>query len=317
MTDLTALRSFVAVVDTGSISAAARQVGYSASAVSRHVTSLEREWGVTLLARSARETHVVLAGRVIADHARLLLEEEHAFLDAVDGVRSGRGGATGVAFTRAAATLLIPSAMAALRRSHPRLSIDTAERPSDEDVAALLTEGRADIGLMWGFPEPEVSGFDTVPLMVDDLVLVTAEDRHDLHRQPLDLEALSREPRISHTVHRGAPPRVDQLFREHGLEPPPVAMRVEDHAHMLGLVRAGLGIALLPALGVSDMYGGVRTSTVVRDFRVIHIATMRGSRPRHHDAVVRALVAAASQSHSNGVRAVNPSAEHTLGASRA
>ncbi|WP_062136446.1 LysR family transcriptional regulator [Demequina aestuarii] len=293
MIDLTAVRSLVAVVETGSIAEAARELGYSASAVSRHVTALERHLGVTLLRRGARASQVLLAARIVADHARLLLEEEAAFLAAVEEVRAGSEGVVRIAYTRAAATTIVPSAMAIMRRSYPRVRVDAAERDTDDEVTMLLEQGRADVGLVWGFPEPEASDLELTPLLDEALILLTAADRSDLHVSPLDLAALTHEPRISHTVHRGSPPRVDQMFEDHGLRPPEVVYRAADHAQLHGMVRAGLGIALVPSLGIVDVHSGVWRSVVAESFRVTYMAARADvADTRHVGAITRALASA-------------------------
>ena len=262
--------------------------------MSRHVANLERQLGVTLLRRGARATQVLLAARILADHARLLLEEEAGFLAAVEEVRAGSEGVVRVAYTRAAATTIVPSAMAIMRRSYPRVRVDAAERDTDDEVATLLEQGKADVGLVWGFPECEHQGMELTPLLDESLILLTAADRTDLHGPPVELASLVHEPLISHIVHRGAPPRVDRMFERQGLRPPAVVYRAADHAQLHGMVRAGLGIALVPSLGVVDVHSGVRRSVAVEHFRVTYMAARADvADSRHVVAIWRALAAAA------------------------
>lgn len=293
MIDLTELRSLVAVVDHGSIAAAARALGYSAPAVSRHVSHLERRLGLTLLRRGARSSVSTVTARRIADQARIVLEETDSLLKEVATIRDSAEGALRLAYTRAAATVLVPRAMAYLRETHPGIKVALRESDLDDDVIGALEQGEVDLGLVWGFPDRVRAGLDMLPLLSEDLVLVTSESRADLHVNPTDLAPLVSEPMTTTIGNRGTPALVDQLFLERGLEPPPRTYPCADHAQMHGIVRAGLASALLPSLGIIDVEDGVLRSSVLPDFRRIQLAWVKGEDgPPTRAALTRAIWAA-------------------------
>lgn len=237
--DLTELRSLVEVVRTGSIAAAARALGYSPSAVSRHISNLERRVGLTLLRRTARSSVPTLAARRIADQARIVLDESEALLADVAAIRDGAEGALRLAYTRAGATVLVPRALALLKETHPGIKVTLQGFDLDDGVIDALRRGTVDLGLVWGFPDREERGLETHPLLSEDLVLVTADSRPELHTQPIDLARLATEPTMSTIGHKGTPPLVDRIFLDAGLQPPPRDYQIADHAQMHGIVRAG------------------------------------------------------------------------------
>ncbi len=295
MRDLTALQSFVAVVDGGSIAQAAAATGYSAPAISRHIAHLERELDLVLFERTARSLRPSVAARVLADRARLLLEEAQQFDRDARALASGEEGVVRVAYFRAAGTTLFPPALAVLESIVPRARVILLEQALAEDVSALLHAGEADLGIVWGFPDPEDDGLETRLLVKEALVLLTAINRDDLHSDPTDLERLAGERFTSAVGHRGAPPHIDRLFLARGLPAPTVTHRPPDHAMLRSLVAAGVAIGLLPALGVSDPSPGVRRSIARHDFRRTYLAW---SAKRQHPLVpsmIRALRIAAAE----------------------
>lgn len=272
MRDLPTLHSFVAVVDHGSVAKAAAACGYSAPAVSRHIAALERELGIVLFKRTARSLRPSVAARVLADRARLLLEEAQVFDRDARALAAGEEGVVRLAYFRAAGTTVIPPALAVLASLRPKARVVLIERPLTDDVAALLHSGEADIGFLWGFPQPDASALTQTLLFKEALVLLTAIDRDDLHETPSDLSRLTGESFASAPGHLGAPPHVDRLFLERGLATPTVTHRPPDHAMLRSLVSAGVAVGLLPALGVSDPSPGVRRSAVMPDFRRTYLA---------------------------------------------
>jgi len=271
MRDLAALRSFVAVVDRGSVTDAARATGYSAAAVSRHIGGLERELDITLFERTAKSVRPSVAARALAERARLLLEEAEQFDREARALATGEIGVVRIAYFRAAGGTIVPPALAVLAELHPGVQTVLIECALSEEVEALLAAREADIGLVWGFPHPARTDLVTVSLFSEALVLLTSIDRDDLHHAPTDLSRLVGERFASAPRHLGAPPHVDRLFADRGLPAPTVTQRPPDHSMLRGLVAAGVVIALVPALGISTAAPGVRRSVAHPDFRRTYV----------------------------------------------
>jgi len=301
MRDLAALRSFVAVVDNGSIVDAARVCGYSAPAVSRHIGALERELGVTLFERTGRSVRPSVAARALAERARLLLEEAEQFDREARALATGDIGVIRLAYFRAAGATIVPRALAVLEALRPGAKVLLIECELSEDVEALLRSRDADLGFVWGFPEPQPTDLVTSLLFRESLVLMTSVDRDDLHEQPHDLSRLTGEVFASAPGHRGAPPIVDRLFESRGLPRPTVTHRPTDHAMLRSLVMAGVVINLIPALGVSDIAPGVRRSVAVPDFRRTYLSWADASVNPLVAAMVRAVRIAGAEFSGFGV----------------
>src|SRR5205809_3979171 len=130
MFDTTRLSVFCEVARQGSISAAAEGLRYTQPAVSRQVATLEREAGAQLLERTPRGIRLTEPGRVLLAHAEAILERMAAARADVESVaRLGAGRLRIGAFPTANATV-VPRAIAAFTRAHPRIELSLVEAVS-------------------------------------------------------------------------------------------------------------------------------------------------------------------------------------------
>jgi DNA-binding transcriptional LysR family regulator len=254
MIDLDALVALRAVDTYGGVSAAADSLGFTASAVSQQVKRLERQTGVPLLERVGR-------GVMLTHHARHLVDEGTRLLADLEQIESGlhrqAGAVAGrlrlTAFSTAMRGLVAP-VVGRLVAAHPDLDIPLAER-EPWDTVDLVASGRTDLGVVhtWG----------DVPIAVPDHLVATtvAHDLADVvvHRDhPL---AGRREVTPHDLVDEGwiATPEgticrqwLTRMYGGTGRLPRIAHVSLEFDSH-LAMVRAGLGIALVPRLGRSPL----------------------------------------------------------------
>lgn len=246
---------------TGSFSAAARELGCTQPAVSQQMKALESSAGTTLLIRTGREMRLTQAGEALVRHASGILagltaaEEEVA---AIAGLRAGRVRL--VSFPSGSSTL-VPGALAALRAAHPgtRVSLVEAEPPRSVE---MLRDGDCDIALAFRYGTQGAEWEDLVvrPLLTDRLIGLVPE-RHPLaDRDEVGIGELAGEPWIA-----GCPRCRRQLVEvcEASGFTPRIDFATDDYPAVIGLVGAGLGVAVLPALAIESVRPrGARTVTV-------------------------------------------------------
>ncbi|MEU5313092.1 LysR family transcriptional regulator [Streptomyces sp. NPDC021562] len=250
------LRVLRAVATTGSFSAAGRELGCTQPAVSQQMKALETSVGTPLLVRTGREMRLTQAGEALVRHASGILagltaaEEEVA---AIAGLRAGRVRL--VSFPSGSSTL-VPTALAALRAAHPgtRVSLEEAEPPKSVD---LLREGDCDIALAFRYGGAADAGgaeewADLVvrPLLVDRLVGLVPEGHRLARAESVALGELADESWIA-----GCPRCRGQLVQacESAGFTPRIDFATDDYPAVVGLVGAGLGVAVLPRLAVESV----------------------------------------------------------------
>ncbi|MFE0644427.1 LysR family transcriptional regulator [Streptomyces sp. NPDC058877] len=255
------LRVLRAVAATGSFSAAARELGCTQPAVSQQMKALEASAGTPLLIRTGREMRLTQAGEVLVRHASGILagltaaEEEVA---AIAGLRAGRVRL--VSFPSGSSTL-VPTALAALRAAHPgtRVSLVEAEPPRSIE---MLREGDCDIALAFRYGAGRAEWDDLVvrPLLTDRLVGLVPEGHRLAGSGAVRIEELADESWIA-----GCPRCRRQLVdvcEESGFTPR-IDFATDDYPAVVGLVGAGLGVAVLPELAIESVRPkGARTVVV-------------------------------------------------------
>lgn len=254
------LRVLRAVAATGSFSAAARELGCTQPAVSQQMKALEASVGTPLLIRTSRGMRLTQAGEALVRHAGTILagltaaEEEVA---AIAGLRAGRVRLT--SFPSGSSTL-VPPALAALRAAHPgtRVSLEEAEPPRSVE---LLREGDCDVALAFRYEDAssaeEWDDLVVRPLLTDRLVGLVPEGHRLARAKAVAIGELADEPWIA-----GCPRCRGQLVRvcESAGFTPRIDFATDDYPAVVGLVGAGLGVAVLPQLAIESVRPrGVRT----------------------------------------------------------
>jgi molybdate transport repressor ModE-like protein len=257
------LRVLRAVAATGSFSAAARELGCTQPAVSQQMKALEQSAGTTLLVRTGREMRLTQAGEALLRHAVGILagltaaEEEVA---AIAGLRAGRVRL--VSFPSGSSTL-VPTALAALRAAHPgtRVSLVDAEPPRSVE---MLREGDCDVALAFrygpGGATEDWTDLVVRPLLTDRLVGLVPEGHRLDGAGTVGIGELAEEPWIA-----GCPRCRRQLVEvcESAGFAPRIDFATDDYPAVIGLVGAGLGVAVLPGLALeSVLHKAVRTVAV-------------------------------------------------------
>jgi DNA-binding transcriptional LysR family regulator len=298
MLDVRRLRVLHAVVTSGSMAAAADELGYTPSAVSQHLAALEREAGTALLERAGRGVRPTPAGALLAEHAAAVLarlaEAEAALKDLV----AGRTGRLGVSFFPTAGASLVPPAVAAFRRHHPgvELRLEVAE---PVDALPALIAGRTDVAVVvdLGREPPRPSdGLQWVHLLDDPYHLVLPSGHELARRRSLRLSDVAEQPWVDTASVPG--PCQDVILNACDLAGfrPRVAVEADDYPTTQGLVAAGVGVALVPGLALGAVHPGVTVRPIRehRPVRHIHAVVRSGLHPTRRtfvDALAHAAAA--------------------------
>lgn len=239
------MRYVVAVADTGSFTRAAEQCFVVQSALSHQIKALERELGVELFARTSRKVEQTAAGLAFVDGARRTLAlADRTVADAAAAVGRIRGRLTlGIIPTVTGVDL--PRALRRFRDAHPAVDVSLRIGGSDEIVADIRS-GAVDVGVL-GLPAGDVpDGVRSRVIARDRHVACVAADHPLAGRRSIGLERLADEVFVDFPSDTPGRAQSDRAFDAVGLERT-VAYEVMALDVMAGLVRAGLGIALLPS----------------------------------------------------------------------
>lgn len=296
MLNPTHLKTLVTVIRTGSFASAARQLGYTGSAVSQQIAGLEREVDMSLFERYAHGIRPTPAGEYLATHAQDVLSAISAFEDEVQEMTAGTLGRVRFGSFPSASQQLLPLAMSRFIRTNPQVEILLDEGEPDQLVPQLVAR-ELDLALVYHYdlmPQAWPRSLKSRRLLSEDLTLLLPP-RHRLIGHNITIQDLSNETWISTGVHTSGSISLRRLCAAAGFEPS-VHYRSNDYSVVRGFVQSGLGIALVPTLSHVDVEdvstASVAGLTVRRHVLALYPPTT--SNPAVQGAV-NALVAASDE----------------------
>ncbi len=278
--DVSRLRLLHEVGLRGSIAAAARAVGLTASAVSQQLAALERETGTTLIDRSPRGVALTGAGHALAARAAQVLDILSAASADLDRLAGSVAGPVRVAAVASAAATFVSDAVTTLRGSDPGLQVTVIAAEPDRGVGLLL-RGDVDIAV--------VDEYDHVPIALPDaavvreldfepLVVVTAANR----RSSGTLATFATADWVMPPESAACGRAVRAACRAAGFEPT-VRWETDDMLLLIKAVADGHGVSVLARRSVPRSAAGVDVSGV-------------DTRPLRTPALSRRLLAVARRS---------------------
>jgi DNA-binding transcriptional LysR family regulator len=289
MLDLRRMQVLRAVIASGSITAAARNLGYTPSAISQQLSTLEREAGVELLERIGRGVRPTPAGILLSEHAEVMSAQLSKAEAALTELKQGRTGRLAIRYFATAGASLVPPAVAALRREYPGIQLDL-KLIEPADPMPEVESGNADVAIVV-LPrrDPPAKGVELVHLLDDPYRAVLPKNHHLAAKPVVDLAELADEIWVGTEWPPG--PCRDIMVKACGAAGfvPNYGVESEDYQTAQGFVAAGFGVSLVPELALGAPHPGVAIHKVRKPdpFRSIHVAV--AAHARQQPAVRRLL----------------------------
>ena len=268
------------VAARGSFSEAAEALSYTQSAVSQAVAALEAELGVTLIERDRGAIRATVAGAALTDRADGILAQLEVAEEEVAAIAGARGGRLRMASFPTAGAALMPLAIATFRAAHPAVELSLAEGEPEEIVPRLRT-GEFDVVLVYEFQgvgERLGAGVRRFELLEDPMRLALPAGHSLADRESVSLGDLAAESWVQTAERSPCARHVVRSCHRAGFEPN-VTFESDDYQTVQGLVAAGVGVALIPELALTN----VRDDVVIRavqphtPVRKVLAATPRGA----------------------------------------
>lgn len=247
MTTLAQVRTFITVVDQGGFTAASRRLGLSQPAVSRTVAALEKELGLPLFLRRRDGLCLTEAGAVALTHAREAVRQIALMRTEVAGLAGDITGTLSLASLPSATATLVAPQLRAFAQRHPAVAIRLLEG-SEQEIRDWLDQGAAEAGVV-SLPS---KGLDVAVLGEQDMVAVVPADNWLGAKDVVTYADLAKEPFVRGTG--GCAEVFMPIARREGVEFD-LAFEAREIAATLEIVRAGLGVSILPSAGLPDLPG--------------------------------------------------------------
>ena len=290
--ELRHLAALEAVAREGTFGRAAASLGYTQSAISQQIQTLERLVGERLLERPGgpRAVSLTEAGRLLLRHAEAIVARLHAAQADMAALALGHGGRLRIGTFQSVGARVLPEVLRRFAAAWQQVEVELTESTSDEELVRLVERGELD--LAFAMPPLLEGPFETVELLADPYVLLVPAEHElaGLTRAGLadvgDLTLIGNRACRSTTLAEGE-------LSQRGVTVE-VAFRSDDNGTVQGLVGAGFGVALVPLLATDRNDDRIRVLELDPEIPPRRIALV-WHRDRHRSPAARAFADVAGE----------------------
>ncbi|SMC04522.1 DNA-binding transcriptional regulator, LysR family [Sulfobacillus thermosulfidooxidans DSM 9293] len=245
---LSHLKTFVRIIDAGSLTRAAEQLSLTQPAVTKQLAALEESFQTRLVIRQGRRLRLTPSGEVLYHYAKRILALVDQTYEAIAEIERPGQGEIDLGAVSTIAVFSLPKVLAIFTRNFPSLRVrvhigeiqDTLDKVIRQDVAV----GLVTVPIV----HPQV---DSVPLFQDPVRLVVSPEKAKKLPRELDLEELSHMEFISYQTPSRFRAFMDGVLEQHGIIPH-VLMEFNSHDLVKSMVKVGLGVAFVPESVVAE-----------------------------------------------------------------
>ncbi|GAC1306330.1 MAG: LysR family transcriptional regulator [Vulcanimicrobiaceae bacterium] len=277
------LATFCSVVESGSVTAASRALGYAQSTVTAQLQTLEASIGTPLFERDGKRLAITHAGREVYERARVVIRDVDEIRGALAELKDGVAGEVGLGAIDSAADERVPGALAAFLRDRPRVRV-RFETGGTSVLARRVAAGDLDLAVS-AMPPPEI-GTSFEPLYVERLALLVGKESPLFTRRSVHLRDLARERILltQGTCSYNATLREAAAREGVALD---VALESANVATLRRAVQLGMGAAVLPLGQVASVPSDTAVVRIEDGRLRLAIGLVRAKRPE--STVVKAL----------------------------
>ena len=248
--DVEKCRALLAAIDTGSMAAAAQQLGYTPSGISRALAALEDETGFALLFRGHSGVMPTAECRQLLPGIRELVYRADACRQLAGRIRGVETGSLTIGIAYSAYYVWLADTIARFRSDHPNIDLHIIEGISIELLSAM-EERRADIGIM-----SRLDGCGGwIPLTRDPMAALVPEGHPLAKLDAFPMSAFETEPYIELCPDKETDNA--RLLAKRGIKPN-VRFTTSDSVTVYAMVEAGLGVALINSISTRYWTGRVK-----------------------------------------------------------
>ncbi|MBA9026090.1 LysR family transcriptional regulator [Peribacillus huizhouensis] len=236
--------AFIKAIETGSFTRAAEELGYTQSAISQMVHSLEKELSTTLIVRSRTGITLTADGEEFFPYITNIYHSHRKLLEKQKEMVGLHSGLIRIGTFSSVSCHWLPALMKEFKEQYPAVQFEL-HQGEYKDISNWIKEGRVD----FGFVNPKaVSNVTTIPLQEDEMLAVLPANHLLAAAEKVTLKELTEEPYILLGERKISEPLT--IFKQNNFEPN-IQYQVHDDYTIMSMIEQGLGISILPKLVLS------------------------------------------------------------------
>lgn len=229
-------------VELGGITKAAEALGYTQSAASRMIASLEEEWSMELLIRSRGGVRLSSAGETLLPYLRSVCTAHKELEEQVADLHGLTRGTLRIGTFTSVSIHWLPAIMKVFLQRYPGIHFELVSSWEFAEIEDMVRQGAVDCGFL-GLPAGD--GLDTFSLRQDRLMAVLPPDHPLAHAPCYPMERFARDSYIRINEERDV--EIDLIFQQEGIRPN-LQYTVNDDFAILSMIEQGLGVSIMPEL---------------------------------------------------------------------
>jgi len=232
--------AFLKTVEYGSLTKAARELGYTQSAISHMLNALEKEWGVTLLTRDRSGVVITSDGLQLLPLVRNICNANREIITKIGELHGLESGIIRIGTFTSVSVHWLPNMIKTFQSEYPKIDFELLHGDYTE-IENWIVEGRADCGFL---RLPTRAGLESIFLEQDRLMVILPEQHPLADWEHFPISKLSDEPFI---LEVGSENEITEIFKANGIRPN-VRFTARDEYAIISMVESGLGISIMPEL---------------------------------------------------------------------
>ncbi|MFL9925245.1 LysR substrate-binding domain-containing protein [Herbaspirillum lusitanum] len=275
--ELRQLRYFVAIVDHGSLSRAARVLHIAQPALTQQIHQLEEEMDAQLLHRSAQGVIATDAGKTFYEHAQAILKQVQDAKSAVAQSTDKPSGTVALGIPQSVSNALALPLLTAVRSTYPEITLQLTEELTG-NLITQLKSGRINLAVL--FDDGQLSPFASTPMIEEEMMYITcAKSRFGVSgRKPVSLAKAIEAPLILPGLQHGVRPRIENIVRAQGMTLENV-IEINSVAILKSAILADIGATILPVAPLlSDIERGDMVAHAIGGERITRTLALCASK---------------------------------------
>jgi len=248
--ELRQLRYFVAIVDHGSLSRAARVLHIAQPALTQQIRQLEEELEAQLLHRSAQGVIATDAGKTFYEHAQAILKQVTDAKSAVAQSNDKPSGTVALGIPQSVSGALALPLLTAIRATYPEITLLLTEELTG-NLIVQLKSGRINLAVLFDDGDGQLSPFASTPMVEEEMMYITrADSQYGVKEgkgksRSVTLAKAIKAPLILPGLQHGVRPRIENVVRAHGMSLENV-IEINSVAILKSAILADIGATILP-----------------------------------------------------------------------
>lgn len=247
MINFQALRYFEMVARYEHFTKAANELFISQSTLSKAIDNLERDIGVKLFEKNGRNVQLTSYGKVLRDYVQRGTAEMEQGILRVQSMANEKSGIVRIATVYSGGSFLLPQYIKGFSDQHPKIRFNYHQKPTYR-ILDDMVHGELDIGFCSNYKETEeYADIHREEILTEELCLIVPKDHPLADRKSIDFTEVLDETWIGYNGDTGMATAILSICEDAGLKKKfHFSYFASEESAVIGLVRAGLGVSILP-----------------------------------------------------------------------